>query len=98
PNENKWPCLFTESDTTGEKDFEEFFTENEILDMKSYLNLGVIKNEANYNNDLLEEFTSSIRKMKEEKKWSKDQIVNLFNDMIPNFGHKEMGKYLDSKM
>ncbi|MDF1877759.1 UDP-N-acetylglucosamine 4,6-dehydratase, partial [Sulfurimonas sp. SAG-AH-194-L11] len=47
PKEGKWPCLFTVSDTTGEKDFEEFFTENETLDMDRFQNLGIIKNEAN---------------------------------------------------
>lgn len=98
PNENKWPCLFTKSDTTGEKDFEEFFTENETLDMKSFYNLGVIKNEINYNNDLLENFSNRIDQMKKAKKWSKQEIVDLFNEMIPNFDHKETGKYLDSKM
>src|SRR5690606_1485284 len=44
PSEGKLPCLFTTSDTTGEKDFEEFFTENEVLDMDRFQNLGVIKN------------------------------------------------------
>ncbi|EKF54438.1 UDP-N-acetylglucosamine 4,6-dehydratase [Galbibacter marinus] len=98
PKENKWPCLFTKSDTTGEKDFEEFFTENETLDVESFHNLGVIKNEVNYNNDLLENFTNRIDQMKKAKRWSKQEIVDLFNEMIPNFGHKETGKYLDSKM
>ena len=45
PAQGKWPCLFTSSDTTGEKDFEEFFTDKEILDMAHFENLGVIKNE-----------------------------------------------------
>jgi UDP-N-acetylglucosamine 4,6-dehydratase len=40
-----WPCLFTTSDTTGEKDFEEFFTDNETLNMNRFQNLGIIKNE-----------------------------------------------------
>ena len=31
---NRWPCYFFKSDTTGEKDFEEFFTNDEVLDMK----------------------------------------------------------------
>jgi UDP-N-acetylglucosamine 4,6-dehydratase len=44
-NSQQWPCLFTKSDTTGEKDFEEFFTENETLDMDRFQNLGIIKNE-----------------------------------------------------
>ncbi|MCW9067877.1 MAG: UDP-N-acetylglucosamine 4,6-dehydratase, partial [Sulfurimonas sp.] len=43
PKEGKWPCLFTSSDTTGEKDFEEFFTDKEVLDMQRFENLGVIK-------------------------------------------------------
>ncbi len=36
--------------------------------------------------------------MKDNKSWTKDEIVQLFFDMIPDFGHKETGKYLDSKM
>lgn len=98
PQESKWPCLFTKSDTTGEKDFEEFFTENEIIDMQAFHNLGVIKNELNYDNALIEDFTLQIEKMKQEKQWSKEQVIELFKEMIPNFGHMETGKYLDSKM
>jgi FlaA1/EpsC-like NDP-sugar epimerase len=94
----KWPCLFTASDTTGEKDFEEFFTDSEVLDMERFENLGVIKNEARFDHSKLENFTSKITQMKADKKWSKEEIVALFHDMIPNFGHKETGKYLDSKM
>ena len=98
PSQGKWPCLFTSSDTTGEKDFEEFFTANEALDMDRFQNLGVIKNEALYEQELLKLFEENIGKMKHEKTWSKEQIVALFFKMIPGFGHKETGKYLDSKM
>jgi FlaA1/EpsC-like NDP-sugar epimerase len=96
--EKKWPCLFTASDTTGEKDFEEFFTDNEVLDMERFKNLGVIKNTADFDQSKLENFTFKIAKMKADKKWSKEEIVDLFHSMIPDFGHKETGKYLDSKM
>ncbi|MDI6034469.1 UDP-N-acetylglucosamine 4,6-dehydratase [Flavobacterium sp. LB2P84] len=96
--QKKWPCLFTASDTTGEKDFEEFFTDNEVLDMERFENFGVIKNDANFDQSKLENFTSKITQMKVDKKWSKKEIVALFYKMIPNFGHKETGKYLDSKM
>ncbi|HFS5768478.1 UDP-N-acetylglucosamine 4,6-dehydratase [Providencia rettgeri] len=97
-SKNQWPCLFTESDTTGEKDFEEFYTENETLDMARFENLGIIKNEANYQPELLSLFETQISQMKEKKEWNKEQIVDLFFKMIPDFGHKETGKYLDSKM
>ena len=55
PASGKWPCLFTSSDTTGEKDFEEFFTDKEVLDMTKFENLGVIKNEAIFDEKLLNE-------------------------------------------
>jgi len=96
--QKKWPCLFTGSDTTGEKDFEEFYTDNEVLDMNRFENLGVIRNKALYDSEKLEKFTSKIKVMKANLSWTKEIIVELFHDMIPNFGHKETGKYLDSKM
>lgn len=98
PDEGKWPCLFTESDTTGEKDFEEFFTDNETLDMERFENLGIIKNEEDFEQTLLTEFENVIEQMKVKKSWTKDEIVSLFFKMIPGFGHKETGKYLDGKM
>ncbi|MEZ7206953.1 UDP-N-acetylglucosamine 4,6-dehydratase [Pseudoalteromonas sp. DY56-GL79] len=98
PKEGKWPCMFTSSDTTGEKDFEEFFTDNEELDMTRFDNLGVIKNEPEYDQALLALFESEIETMKEARAWSKGALVELFFKMIPDFGHKETGKYLDSKM
>ncbi|AAO09315.1 TPA: NAD-dependent epimerase/dehydratase family protein [Vibrio vulnificus] len=98
PAQGKWPCLFTESDTTGEKDFEEFFTDKEVLDMARFENLGIIKNEPLYQPELLSLFEEQIAQMKGQRAWSKEQIVALFFTMIPDFGHKETGKYLDSKM
>ena len=101
-NENKtdqnWPCLFTKSDTSGEKDFEEFFTENEKLDMDRFDKLGVIKNELNYQEQKLLFFEKEIFKLKRCKVWDKKVIKELFNYMITDFGHKETGKYLDNKM
>jgi FlaA1/EpsC-like NDP-sugar epimerase len=98
PQKGKWPCLFTSSDTTGEKDFEEFFTDNESLDMARFDNLGVIKNEVIYDQSLLELFEATIKEMKNKKRWTKMELIDLFHKMIPDFGHKETGKYLDGKM
>jgi len=95
---NLWPCYFFKSDTSGEKDFEEFFTEKEILDMNRFNNLGVIKNEANFNRDMLDNFLEVIHDLRAQKFWQKEQIVDLFNEMIPDFDHKETGKYLDERM
>ena len=98
PEQGKWPCLFTSSDTTGEKDFEEFFTDKETLDMERFQNLGIIKNEADFNSQKLTDFEDRISAMKRELVWNKQALIELFHYMIPDFGHKETGKYLDSKM
>jgi hypothetical protein len=98
PPEGKYPCLFTSSDTTGEKDFEEFFTDSELLDMERFEHIGIIKNDSDFNDTLLEEFEESIQKMLNNRAWKKEQIVELFFKMIPDFGHKETGKYLEGKM
>ncbi|WP_339710948.1 UDP-N-acetylglucosamine 4,6-dehydratase [uncultured Kriegella sp.] len=98
PKTGKWPCLFTKSDTTGEKDFEEFFTSKEVLDMDKFHNLGIIKNAPTYDNERLEKFQKTIAQLKAAKAWRKEDLLHLFFYMIPNFGHKETGKYLDSKM
>ncbi len=98
PQKRKWPCLFTESDTTGEKDFEEFYTKSETLDFKRFRNIGVIKNDPVFDEYKLLYFQSEIEKLKSNHAWSKRDMVNLFKEMIPDFEHKETGKYLDSKM
>lgn len=94
----QWPCYFFSSDTTGEKDFEEFFTANEILDMNRFDSLGVIQNAPNFDDKNLRYFTDTIETMRRQSTWGKTEIVSLFNTMIPDFKHMETGKYLDEKM
>lgn len=98
PYAKYWPCLFTVSDTTGEKEFEEFFTYKEILDMERFENLGIIKNELNIEKDKLAHFENTIQDLRNRGVWTKQEIIDLFHFMIPDFGHKETGKYLDAKM
>lgn len=96
--QGKWPCLFSPSNTTGEKGFEEFFTADEKLDLDKHEAIGVVKNEGHFNQDKLKHFLDSIASMRANKQWKKEDIVKLFHEMIPNFGHEEVHKYLDSKM
>ena len=95
---NTWPCFFTNSDTSGEKDFEEFYTETEELDLNKFKNLGIIKNKLNYDTQKLNLFESTIQEFKTNLKWDRKSLKNLFTFMIPDFAHKETGKFLDSKM
>jgi FlaA1/EpsC-like NDP-sugar epimerase len=98
PEQGEWPCLFTNSDTTGEKEFEEFYTNNEIIDFRRFENLGIIKNELKYNDDKLNDFENSIKQLKLNKGWNKKAIVNEFFKLIPNFEYNDNGRYLDGKM
>lgn len=96
-NKDKWPCYFFSSDTTGEKDFEEFFTDGEELDMDRFNNLGIVKNSHGVSNENLSYFLEEISKLKKST-WTKEDVVKLFFFMLPDFGHKETGKYLDGRM
>lgn len=95
---HRWPVYFFASDTTGEKDFEEFYTDKEMLDMERFSSIGVIKNAPTYNTATLEHFESSIASMRARGTWSRSDIIDLFNATIPEFAHKETGKFLDAKM
>jgi UDP-N-acetylglucosamine 4,6-dehydratase len=94
----QWPCYFFESDTTGEKDFEEFFTDREVLDMNRFENIGIIKNELFFEEEKLDFFLREIAALKAQRIWEKSDLLRLFYTMIPDFGHKETGKYLDTRM
>ena len=96
--QKKWPCYFFKSDTTGEKDFEEFYTEDETLDMKRFSSVGVIKNEPIFEEEKLSYFEKRIKEIKNSNVWKREEIVELFHQMIPNFGHKDTGKFLDQRM
>jgi FlaA1/EpsC-like NDP-sugar epimerase len=94
----QWPCYFFKSDTTGEKDFEEFFTDNEDLDMERFETVGVIKNQPDFDEAKLDDFMNGIEALREKGTWNKDDIVKLYFGLLPEFAHKETGKYLDQRM
>jgi FlaA1/EpsC-like NDP-sugar epimerase len=97
-NQKKYPVYFFKSDTTGEKDFEEFYTEQEILDMDYFNNIGIIKNEPSYDEQKLQYFINTIQNLRQRRKWSRKELIDIFNFMIPEFNHKEADKFLDGKM
>jgi FlaA1/EpsC-like NDP-sugar epimerase len=94
----QWPCYFFKSDTTGEKDFEEFFTDNEDLDMERFETVGVIKNQPDFDEAKLDDFMDGIEALRGKGTWAKDEIVKLYFGLLPEFAHKETGKYLDQRM
>lgn len=98
PQIGQWPCFFSKSDTTGEKDFEEFYSDSEILDMDRFVNVGVIIDKLEYDENLLNNFINTINQLKKNKKWNKRLLVNEFSKLIANFNYHDQAKYLDGKM
>lgn len=96
--EGKWPCYFFTSDTSGEKDFEEFFTEREDLDLERYKSIGVIRNDAVYEEEKLQDFVNTLAQIESSAPLERDRFIQLFNQTISNFNHKETGKFLDDRM
>jgi FlaA1/EpsC-like NDP-sugar epimerase len=94
----KYPVYFFKSDTTGEKEYEEFYTDNEILDTNRFSDIGIIKNKPLFDQDKLEYFVSSINQMRRSGNWTRPDMIDLFNKMIPEFKHRETGTFLDQKM
>lgn len=99
PQDTKyWPVHYFSSDTSGEKSFEEFFTDNEILDLESFNSLGVIKNAPRRS---LAEIHSMIDKLSltlNSPDVTKASIVEVMTEFLPTFHHIETGKNLDQKM
>ena len=97
-NDGKWPCVFAESNTTGEKPFEEFFTANEVVDEATFHSLGIVAADMTADNKLTDYFKTEINNMLVAGSWTKDEIVKLFRHMLPGFNYSDKGEYLDGKM
>jgi FlaA1/EpsC-like NDP-sugar epimerase len=94
----KYPVYFFRSDTSGEKTFEEFFTDKESLDINSFEKLGVIKNSLKRDLSEIDSIFKNLKTLFLNEKTCKSDIVNTFKEYLPNFDHIETGKQLDQKM
>ncbi|MFH1761184.1 MAG: polysaccharide biosynthesis protein [bacterium] len=94
----KWPCYFFKSDTTGEKAYEEFFTNGDQIDRNKYNKIGVIKNKRSDGFERFEEFLETIKDIKKRHTWAKDTIAQALKKAVPTLIHKETYKNLDQRM
>jgi len=93
-----WPCFFSSSDTTGEKDLEEFYTQQEEVDFDRFNSIGVVNQKENLSSFILKDFLSNLNQIKEKGTWSKNDLVDLFKNVLKDFEYQDKGKYLDAKM
>jgi len=94
----KWPCFFSQSSTTGEKDFEEFFEVSDTIDPNTFKDIGIIKSNLDIPEQEIYFFKEQVLSMLEKGCYSKESILKLFQRLLPEFNHNEKGIYLDSKM
>lgn len=95
---SKYPVHFSMSDTSGEKLFEEFYTDDECVEMNRFKSLGVITGKNNVNKDTVIALIDKLNMLFETENVEKKDIVDILADYLPDFKHIETGKSLDSRM
>ena len=95
---NLYPVHYAVSDTSGEKPFEEFVTETESADMARFLSLGVITGKQVPDKKRIEKLFCDMNVAFDKGSTTKEEIIRIMKEYLPNFEHIETGKILDSKM
>ncbi len=93
-----YPVHYSASDTSGEKPFEEFVTDTETADMNMFNSLGVIKDKAIPDKERVAVLFEKLNAVFEKQETTKEEVVAVMQEYLPNFEHIETGKSLDSKM
>lgn len=93
-----WPVVYTESNTTGEKAYEEFYVLGETIDMERFHALGVVEKTNRRSMDEIEAFFNEIETIFAKPEFTKAEVVEAIKRFLPNFQHEEKGLNLDSKM
>lgn len=93
-----YPVYFFDTDTSGEKLYEEFYTDTDIVDQETYTSLGVIKNAKKLSKDEINKTISDLKNLMDSGNYDKEAIVKLLKQHLPDFDHIETGKSLDQKM
>jgi len=97
-NSKSYPLYVFETDTSGEKPYEEFYTADEVIDNDRFFNLGVIKNSLKREIGEIDGIFRSLRELFNSDNVSKAAVVEILKEWLPEFDHIEKGKGLDSKM
>lgn len=93
-----YPVVYFNSDTTGEKAYEEFFIPGEKVNMERFSALGVVEETTNRDMNEIQEFFTELEGIFASPEFTKAKVVESIKKFIPNFEHEEKGKNLDQKM
>lgn len=95
---HEYPVHYSSSNTSGEKAYEEFYTEEESVDMERFCSLGVITNKVLINADDINQLFDHLEDLFTQNNASKEEVIEIIKKYLPNFEYVEKGKSLDSKM
>ena len=98
PNSPTYPVYFFESDTSGEKPVEEFYTDSEDVDLNRFASLGVIRRKSNETIVDADSIIQDLMELFSREQVEKSEIVQCLCKYLPDFDHDEKGKNLDHKM
>ena len=93
-----YPVHYSLSDTSGEKPFEEFVTEDETADMHRFASLGVITGKPVPDKARVDKLFYDLNGAFQKPETTKEEVVAIMHEYLPNFNHLETGTSLDSKM
>lgn len=97
-DQREYPVFFFATDTSGEKLFEEFFSDNDVIDTSKFNGLGIIKSPASKSRGKISEVVDSLKELFRKEQLDKSDLVLLLQSMISDFSHIETGKTLDQRM
>lgn len=97
-NFDRYPAYFFKSDTSGEKLYEEFYEDEDVVNLTSFHELGVITNSSKPKKEDIKEDILKLKKVFLTKSSDKASIVAELSSIIAGFKHIETGKSLDQKM
>lgn len=95
---NQYPIHISVSNTSGEKAYEEFYTDEETYNTELYKSLGFITDKKIPDVDKVKKLLSDLENAFDDNNCNKEEIVSILSDYLPNFQHIETGKSLDTKM
>ena len=98
PDSKTVAVVYSRSDTTGEKSFEEFYVPGEHINMERFSSLGVIEDVAKRSLEDIDHLFTELEEIFHKDNFTKSEIVAILSDYLPNFEHEEKGKNLDQKM
>jgi len=98
PGDPWWPCFFAPTDTSGEKDLEEFASSREECDTARFTGLVVITKPLQSPPERLQHCLEQIAGLYRAGRWTREQILEAVRTGVPELRYVDRTANLDQKM